>query len=195
MITDKPDSAYEVCTKFAPDCSGQNSSINIARIEPSSSTFLKKGKKSKAKNFQNDRSGSLGNLGLLSSPNSLKINNDATLVSRDNSGESDGGVGFHGEEDYYDSLNSGDETELMSSRPNNSRTAQPRTEPVFNPEPGLNLEPVNIPEPGFNEYDSDTTVNQASPETDNSEVSANTTIFSTVVNGVKIKSLPGPRGE
>lgn len=235
MIADRPDSAYEVCSRFAPDCTGQpaHSVLKTERQSPSPSN--KKGKKTSGRNVassdqasksntrkrnQNDRSHSIRNLDLLSS--SLKFNSDAALVSRDNSAESDGlgGVGFHGEEDYYDSLNSGDENEPSTPRPNGTRSTKPpepginyepvynpepgiNSEPLYNPEPGINYETVNNPEPGINnepvfipesempESDSESSYKDSSSE--GSSVS-NTSVFSTVVNGVKIKSLPGPRG-
>ena len=242
MIADRPDPAYEICTKFAPDCSpGQESQSSVTSIREStrsssSNVSRKKSRKSNSRNAvsadqaselngrslnQNDRSSSIRNLGLLSSgltsSNMLKLNADATLVSRDNSAESDGlgEGGLHGEEDYYDSLNSADENEQLNSRPNSTRTAinvepvynpepginyepvynpEPgiNYDPVYNPEPGINYEPVYNPEPGIDENDSDT--NTYESENDSASGFSNASVFSTVVNGVKIKSLPGPRG-
>lgn len=207
MIADRPDSAYDVCTKFAPDCAGEHLQSVASKSAGTRPTSHKKEKKSNSRNAVSSdqahvsidsslnsnlgRSSSIRNLGLTSS-DVLKFNTDATLVSRDNSAESDdlGGVSLHGEEDYYDSLNSGDE--LSNPRPNNTRTAYP-LEPVYNPEPGVNFEPIYNPEPGINENDVDTSYKEVS-ENDSSSVFMNTTAFSTVVNGVRIKSLPGPRG-
>lgn len=119
---------------------------------------------------------------------------ESSIMSHHDSGESDGlgGIGLNGEEDYYDSITSGDEFE---SRLNRTRPLSP--EPAYNPEPGIHdIEPPFNPEPGIH-YDENEEVDHSSrvaPLAPETETTSNSTTFSTIVNGVKIKSLPGPRG-
>lgn len=112
---------------------------------------------------------------------------EAPIISHSDSGESDGlGAGFNGEDEYYDTLSSGDENEMANGRHNRTRTSQPSSTPftpVYNPEPGI-FEPVVDREESYDRVS----------ENENAEASSNTSTFSTIVNGVKIKSLPGPRG-
>lgn len=215
MIADRPDSAYDICTKYAPNCLDQVSQLTDGGTSGSTRTFssssVQRERSSSARNgassdqgtLTNNFSGSRGNLNLneqsgsesrssarniglssvgLSSASSISLNTESTLMSQDISGESDGlGAGFNGEDDYYDSLNSGDENESTNSRPNRTRTAPP-IEPVYNPEPRQNENEI-----GEN-------VGGESSENENAPVTTNTSVFTTIVNGVKMKSLPGPRG-
>jgi collagen type V/XI/XXIV/XXVII, alpha len=273
MIADRPDAAYEICSKYAPGCSGDSSSSS-SRVEQSSSSSLSNGsendsrireeenrrreeenrrriEESRRRDEENrrreeearrsedenrrrneesrrveenrraneeklrqqneanenrrggasngsrtqtnsaDRS-SILNAGL----SSTNINNDAR--ARDDSGESEGlglglGLGnFNGEDDYYDSLTSGDENENFN-RPNRNRTSPPVV-PVFNPQPETDDEE--------RDFDLSTNANREDSNGDgfspNENVPSsslpNTANFTTIVNGVKIKSLPGPRG-
>lgn len=227
MIADRPDSAYEICTKYAPSCSGgQSASINgnsngASRSSSSYSSSSQTGSSSSqsassrseaaleqrsmvngrhvspprntespavlASRNQIDRTTSIDrnafrNLGIDSAAASGSLNIGAAPMSRDNSGESDGlGASFNGEDDYYDSINSGDENESLNNRSSVARTSSPIA-PVYNPEPGIDMgEPEENCEPGITCVDKPPTT-------------SNTTTFSTIVNGVKIKSLPGPRG-
>lgn len=215
MIADRPDAAYEICTKYAPNCSGgqaeigsstthqEESSSKQSRSQSEQKTSSKgksnsKKKSSKSNSTEQPRTSSnkrrssvaesLQNLEFSTrASNLLNLHADAALVSRDNSAESDGlGAAFNVEEDYYDSLNSGDETEATNSQFNKTRTPI-FIEPIDNPEPGIHyIEPVYNPEPGI-----DDNFDNGFIESDNV---SNTTQFSAIVNGVKIKSLPGPRG-
>lgn len=194
MIADRPDAAYEICTKYAPSCSGAQMHVNGNSWTIRSSTtnnsnkediprasvnVEKKALVNRGNTQAKDLSSSLGAFGASSSSSSSSygFHSDGAAMSRDNSGESDGlGLGLHGEEDYYDSLSSGDENES-----NQTVTSLP-PEPVYNPEPGID------------DYDSNKNVNEEVIDTEQVASSSNTSSFSTVVNGVKIKSLPGPRG-
>lgn len=238
MIADRPDAAYEVCTKYAPNCPGGQStsasSLSGSRGSASSSsggssrgslsrspsTMFQREESSGRQTSSSRNAGSSHNaassnqgsfssnqgafsngLGLDASAASRNLNRNgnrnsfdaisnlelpsqalngaSASVSRDNSGESDGmGISLNGEDDYYDSLNSADENEMSSARPNRTR---PLIEPVYNPEPGIH---DLIPE---GEFDEANVVNE--------NASSEATTFSTIVNGVKIKSLPGPRGK
>lgn len=227
MIADRPDAAYEVCTKYAPNCPGgqstsarsssssSSSSGSRGSLSRSSSTMFQREESSgrQASSSRNagssqsaagsnhgafsndlglDASAATRNLNRNGNRNSFDaianlelpsqaLNGASASVSRDNSGESDGmGISLNGEDDYYDSLNSGDENEMSNARPNRTR---PLIEPVYNPEPGIH---DIIPEGEFDE---------ANPENENASDSSEATTFSTIVNGVKIKSLPGPRGK
>lgn len=105
------------------------------------------------------------------------------------SGESDVGIALNGEEDYYDSLSSRDDNELLNSESN--RTGPLNTDPAYNPEPGIHYnEPLFNPEPSIHNQNNDQNANVDSL---GGGTSSNST-YSTIVNGVKIKSLPGPRG-
>lgn len=214
MIADRPDSAYDVCTKFAPNCYGQESSSALgagssATTRTSSSTIQSE-RGSRLRNEASSDQGSISstfsgsrtnldrgeqygdrnsarNIGFssvgLSSASSISLNTESTL-SQDISGESDGlGAGYNGEDEYYDSINSGDENDSTNSgaRLNRTRTAT-QIEPVYNYEPGLNENRQNENAGG------------ATSESGNSAVSTNTSVFTTVINGVRMKSLPGPRG-
>lgn len=221
MIADRPDSAYEVCTKFAPNCSGSQTFSVIDESDNGSSRSIsssQRGENSVSRSNLEQNSSANGNIngrgldtaassstvnernrplelnsvrnfGITASKSAvsgnLNMNGDASLMSRDNSAESDGlGLGFNGEDEYYDSLNSGDENEISSSQFNRTRISTPDVPvvPIYNPEPGLNI----------NDYDDD--FDGRNTENENTSKTFNTSTFSTVVNGVKIKSLPGPRG-
>lgn len=108
--------------------------------------------------------------------------NDAS--SHDNSIELENlGLGFNGEDDYYDSLNSGNEDDIFGAgntmRPS---TPAPYDQDVYTPESNFNLENIDFNQAGSGDYEN-TVVSET--ETGN---------FTTIVNGVKLKSLPGPRG-
>lgn len=207
MIADRPDSAYEICSRYAPNCSGgrslpieamrlaassqreaRNQSTSSAAIEQKS---LPKSRSSSSRRLNDPPASSANGYNAIRSFRNEAANgrgnSDANLISRDDSGESDGlggvGVGFNSEDDYYDSLNSGDENELPVSRPIPSTTSKPFVE-VYNPEPGIDDNVFNgSQDPGSYENE-----RAAAPV-------SNATTFSTIVNGVKIKSLPGPRGK
>lgn len=201
MIADRPDSAYDVCSKFAPNCLDESSQIVDGRRSGTSRTSSSTVQGERSFSSRNGASSNQGppsdsrinlnldeqlsrssarNIGLssvgLSSENSINLNTESTLISQDISGESDGlGAGFNGEDDYYDSLNSVNDNDLgnANARSNKTRTVT-QLEPTYNPEPGL-----------------------ADNELDDSEiatVSTNNSVFTTIVNGVRMKSLPGPRG-
>jgi hypothetical protein len=107
-------------------------------------------------------------------------------MSRDNSGE-DGlglGLGFNGEDDYYDSLTSDDEGN--GNQPIRNRTFTP-VEPVFNPEPGIDDKWNAAASPTLNQE-------ETGEHENHSPAASNEANFTTIINGVKIKSLPGPRG-
>lgn len=206
FITDKPDSAYEVCNKFAPNCINPQTSSRRSESKTTSSktSSSKKSSKSRSKksqkrpssdqaSSQNDRyfveRTSLRNFGASS------VTESGVLSQY--SGESDGlGIGINGEDDYYDSMNSADENEMLNTRTNRTRPLTPDL--VYNPEPGIHeIEPPYNPEPGI--HDMEPPFNPEPgihyPDIDHDSSAFETTTFSTVVNGVKIKSLPGPRGK
>lgn len=253
MITDRPDSAYEICSKFAPNCIGESrvseenagrssSSLSSSssssrqgssgaqnRAEPASRsqqngrdngrsnsnsatsrtgdtgrefaasrTSNQNGNSASSRSSNNgDRRGSadrgLIRNNIFSSSSGLASSGSVTetpLMSRDDSAESDGlGASFNGEDEYYDTLNSGDENNMANGRHNRTRTLQPSPipfTPIFNSE-------ARITEPELSEADREDSYARAS-EHENDDTSSNTSTFSTIVNGVKIKSLPGPRG-
>lgn len=217
MITDRPDSAYETCTKYAPNCvnpqrvaakpkesSSKTSKSTSSSKKEKSSKSRTKITKQRASSDQAAGSSYRGFDSLSASRNDRNFVERTSLrnfaasaftessISHDSDIDSDGlgiGLGGNGEDDYYDSLNSGDDIELTNSRPNRTRPLSP--EPVYNPEPGIHdIEPLNR-EPGIYYPDFDQSPNI--PEVEAPETS-NSTSFSTIVNGVKIKTLPGPRG-
>lgn len=198
MIADRPDTAYEICSRFAPNCAGGQSfsSGSLSNIQRDSTNQSTSSANIEHRSLTNGRGGTQGrasNMAGSSSTNYNAITNfrtgasassadrlsvDAPVRSRDDSAESDGlGADFNNEEDYYDSLSSGNENEEPKSRPT---TSAPFVE-VYNPEPGID------------DIDSDINYGNGFSNNDRSPVS-NTTTYSTIVNGVKIKSLPGPRG-
>lgn len=268
MIADRPDAAYEICTKYAPDCSGgagsssrvvegstrtsgsrieidsrardeenrrqeeenrrrqeetrrqqeenrrreeesrRRNEENARRLEESRKLNEEKLRQQNEANLQQrggassvstarnqsgrtnsrDRS-TIRNIGISSS----NVNSDTEVMSRDISSESDSlgiglGLGFNGEDDYYDSLASGDENESIN-RPNKNRTSRPNT-PVYNPDSGFDNR-----ERGYETSDMENEeVNRNGLSSENSSLSTSTSNFTTIINGVKIKSLPGPRG-
>lgn len=214
MIADRPDAAYEVCVKFAPNCEGGQSntvtssvngavrtSSSFTSSSSSGSSNLSSANRNEANvNQRSNSSGRATSHGRASdqSSSSSNLNERTSSVNRNSlrnlgigssgsgsaqfdvnmardSGESDGLGGFNNEDEYYDSLNSEDENDPNSH--NNRTVVSSQFEPT---EPGI-IYPV---------------IDRNFEETfeENRPVS-NTTTFSTVVNGVKIKSLPGPRGD
>jgi collagen type V/XI/XXIV/XXVII alpha len=180
-ITNVPDSAYELCSKYAPDCTG-------GYVEESTYTAATTSRKNSSKSSGKSKS---------KSKSSKRKSRDRTMVrvndeSHDNSLELENlGLGFNGEDDYYDSLNSGNEEDVFRAgttlRPTTIRYDREDTsdapdtpdEENYNPEVSFNHD-----EYGGQEYDS-ASVHDTTSESGN---------FSTVINGVKLKSLPGPRG-
>lgn len=102
-------------------------------------------------------------------------------MSRDSSGENDegAGLGFNTEDEYYDSLNPPDRTHSESFTERTRTDSEDYLPPVYNPEPGID---ASVYERNFGSDANDT------------GSTSNATTFSTIINGVKIKSLPGPRG-
>lgn len=211
LIADRPDSAYEVCKTYAPNCINpqlvsKQSENKIKTSKSSSSSKREKSSKSRTVTSKKRASSDQAIGSNYRDRNTADISwndrrfvestshrsfgessvRESTIQSHD-SGESDGlGIALNGEDDYYDSLTSGDERESTNSRSNKTRPLSP--EPSYNPEPGIHdVEPPFNPEPGIHYPDID--IDQDA----GGETSPNTT-FSTIVNGVKIKSLPGPRG-
>lgn len=154
MVTDAPDSAYELCTKYAPNCDDSSSTsstftINQQTKKSESSQTSKKSKNKSKSGKKNKKSSSSA----ASSSNSeitrnLKPNR-RQIVSQDNSVELESaGFGFNGEDDYYDSLNSGNEDAVFGTErpilPFNP--VEPNFENEFdeslNQEPGLTVENV-----------------------------------------------------
>lgn len=193
MIADRPDAAYEICSRFAPNCAGgqslsSGSSSTVQRDSSNQSTSTAniehrslsngRGRSASSSNYNaitNFRAGA-------SASSADRLNVDVPVRSRDDSAESDDlGSDLHNEEDYYDSISSGNENEEPTSRPFIPTTSAPFVE-VYNPEPGID------------DDDSDVHYGNGFSNNDRAPVS-NTTTYSTIVNGVKIKSLPGPRGE
>lgn len=110
-ITNKPDSAYEICSKFSPDCQGLSASSSYAsasngeltgknfRSETLSSSSNKKNK-TKAKNNKKSKTVSMVKL------------NDAAHDSLELDSLN---LELNGEDDYYDALNSGNEDEIYTT--------------------------------------------------------------------------------
>lgn len=153
MVTDVPDSAYELCTKYAPNCDDTSfASVQqtIKSNESSQSSSLKKSKeKTKSKsNKKNKKSPSKSSNSEITK--NLKQNR-RQIVSRDSSVELDGGgFGFNGEDEYYDSLNSGNEEGVFGPLTERPVLAFNPVEPTFenefeeHPEPGIIYENVNL---------------------------------------------------
>ena len=120
----------------------------------------------------------------VSSSGDLNGNLGSNVLTHDFSGESDGGLGgFNSEDDYYDSMNT------VGERPGLGTFVERKPiEPVYNPEPGIDDNVYN------NAYDRQ--YENASSQVEDSQYpsTSNTTTYSTIVNGVKLTSLPGPRG-
>lgn len=119
MVTDVPDSAYEICTKYAPNCPEGSSydALSQDNIQTSSQSSRSSTRKSKSKKKNKSKSGSKTFSNQMESDidrRNLRVNDAA--ASRDNSLEIDNlldGLGINGEDDYYDSLNSGNENEIF----------------------------------------------------------------------------------
>jgi len=229
MIADKPDAAYELCTKYAPNCAGssqsssrQSSSSSFSSSNRGSSSGSSQGSSSGSSqgsisgssgssgSSQGSSSGSRASSSRNASSRSSGRNSGGAQGSRrvvtssfhadsaaggshDNSAEMDGlDLGFHSEDDYYDSLNSESENGAFEIPPNGNdngirNQVQPTQRP---PNPEYDLAAIN--EDGrVGEHDEDevTEINESA-----ATVNVSFPSFSTVVNGVKLKSLPGPRG-
>lgn len=102
-------------------------------------------------------------------------------MSRDSSGENEDGIGsgFNSEDEYYDSLNPPDRSQAESFTERTRAESENNLPPLYNPEPGID---ASVYERNFGSASND------------SDGTSEATTFSTIVNGVKIKSLPGPRG-
>lgn len=117
MVSEVPDTAYEICTKYAPNCGGStliggHEYVNLSKSKSRGSEGRRKSSgrnktRTNRKNIQKD----IGN-NLVSSSRSRNLNlrspNSETIVSSDDE-YGNLGIGLNGEEDYYDSLNSGNE--------------------------------------------------------------------------------------
>ena len=117
---------------------------------------------------------------------SSNVNSIVQGFERDNSGKTEGlglGLGFNGEDDYYDSITSDDESSV--DQPSRNRSSGATVVSTDNREPTVNDRNQS--------FDLSRNMNgQGVSETVRTSTSeAN---FTTVVNGVKIKALPGPRG-
>jgi hypothetical protein len=150
-VTDAPDSAYDLCSKYAPDCgsyipylssysvrgqydSSRDSSRSESRHESSSGSKSESSSSGKSRSKDSRKKSSSKNKTKSSIKKSKKaadINtrNFQTLrsdnegyVMRDNSDDLEN-LGFNGEDDYYDSLNSGNEDGIFG-------TSRPDLEPV-----------------------------------------------------------------
>lgn len=148
MVTDVPDSAYELCTKYAPNCddtsSASFSTHQTGKLnESTQSSKLKKSKDKSKSNVSKKNKKSSSKSSNSEITRNLKQNR-RQIVSRDSSVELEGGgFGFNGEDDYYDSLNSGNEEGVFG--PLTERPVLP-----FNPvEPTLENEFEEHPEPGI----------------------------------------------
>lgn len=180
FIVDRPDAAYEVCTKFAPNCAESQSSAPDSLL----TSQRQQNNQSSANIEQRSLSGRARAADTQASASSSSLRNfmvDAAGASSDRSagrgppmsrGDSGESLG-NSDDEYYDSINSGDENEMTTMMPIETLTPKIFT-PVFNREPGIDY-----------------------PEVEENTIQPvlNTTTFSTIVNGVKIKSLPGPRGK
>lgn len=160
LVSDRPDSAYDVCTKFAPNCDDGSgfTTINTANVRPEEIRINPNPPPVQRQNETSNTSSQdlLKSLG--SGVSSVVVNN---LRIDSNYEETDDG--FNTEDEYYDSLGNG-----------NGRNYT--TTPYYVPR----IEDVT--EPGIF-YPRPTTAKEEE-----------TTTFAAIVNGVKIKSLPGPRG-
>jgi len=120
-ITSKPDSAYEICTKYTPECS---SSINLnfapSSISSSSSSTtmndrikennykshsLSTNQRNRTKNLSNRKTEKSRNV------NILKVNDAA----HDSLELENLNLDLNGEDDYYDSLSSGNEDDALTT--------------------------------------------------------------------------------
>lgn len=194
MIADRPDAAYEVCTKYAPNCAG-NFQANVISAQ-SSSTSSSSSQSSSSRRSSSTQATSQNGSSKANKTRTAKEKKKSSnilkkvdlsrsgslnLMPRDgvSSGESDA-LGFNSEDDYYDSLNPG---------------RAPVTENYIERRP---IEPIENPEPGIDEAVYEENFNNAASATEQPSLpvysQSNASTFSTIVNGVKLKSLPGPRG-
>lgn len=164
LVSDRPDSAYEICTRFAPGCndgSGVFTTLNTATTIKPEEIRLKPNPPVQEQNSTSEVSnGLLKSLGPVSSAvvNNLRIDN--------NYDETDDG--FNTEDEYYDSIGQNGN--------------------------GRNFTTTTYSPPRIDEYVTEPGIYYPRPSPTTPEWIEETTTFSTVVNGVKIKSLPGPRG-
>jgi hypothetical protein len=157
MVTDVPDSAYELCSKYAPNCDDTSSSTTftssqqIKKTETISKNSESSSKKSKSKlklSKKKSKKSSSKSEASANSENTRSLKpNRRQIISQDNFDElENAGFGFNGEDDYYDSLNSGNEDGVFGSL-NTERTNLPfnpvetnldnEFDESFNREPGL----------------------------------------------------------
>lgn len=164
LLTDRPDSAYEICTKFSPNCgdsriltSVQNEISNILEDSIIIKTNPPVERQNTSETNDQPALGSPRNLGVSSAiVNNLRIDNNYD----------DNDEGFNSEDEYYDSIG------LQNYTTTTTVYSPPKSEYEYVTEPGIHYPQHTTPESAVDE----------------------TTPFSTFVNGVKIKSLPGPRG-
>ncbi len=208
MVTDVPDSAYELCSKYAPNCDDTSSAITSNKNSQSSSkkskdkSKSKSSKKSRKNASSSDLSSSFANAQL---ERNLRISRQGFPVQESSVELENAGFGFNGEDDYYDSLNSGNEEGVFGP-----------LNPAENPVPPYNPQfENNYPEssiPSYNPQYDNNNYNESYQENQNASnenvrfffcifenlfhyklIDQNSS-FTTIVNGVKMKSLPGPRG-
>lgn len=130
-MTDAPDSAYEICSKYAPNCDDTSSVLTTNKGDKKTSKKSKDKRKSKSSNKSRK---AIENSELSSSFANSEMErnlrqNRQRFSSQDNSVELESAsFGFNGEDDYYDSLNSGNEegvfgtdTPILSYNPGSER--------------------------------------------------------------------------
>lgn len=180
FVADRPDIAYDICTKYAPNCNGGSYRvINEQSVYSSSATETPRSSSSSQSNSRSSSSSSSSSIGRQNSSSGNSRSNLRNLENgRDQYEDTD--EGFNSEDEYYDSFTTVNSVQRRnnSSQFVTSSTYAPPIETVdYVTEPGIDYEP--------SQTDSYNSVE---------EESFSTTTFSTIVNGVKIKSLPGPRG-
>lgn len=192
FVADRPDISYDICTRFAPNCNNgvytlnsyDNSVYSSTATESSrSSSSSYSSSSSNSNQSQGSSSSSFSSSSASSSNNrqngSRLRNLESGAPYRDNYEDIE--EGFNSEDEYYDSIptiNGRRQNGSSQFVPSSSTYSPPIQSVDFVTEPGIFYEPPQI----------DST--NSAEEEDNS---SNAT-FSTIVNGVKIKSLPGPRG-
>lgn len=229
MVADRPDAAYETCTKYAPNCAGGSSAQSSGSASSTSSGSIRRTSSRNSLDRSSssssiNRSASSGSISRSSSSRNVASSRQAAVngrstvnatapprtatersydlrnieisslgsgsgsniaathqMSRDSSGENEDGIGlgFNSEDEYYDSLNPPDRSHSESFTERTRAESENNLPPLYNPEPGID---ASVYERNFG---------SAANESDGT---SEATTFSTIINGVKIKSLPGPRG-
>lgn len=153
MVSNAPDTAYELCSKYAPDCNNLGGNGNVPYLEQQreEQQFSDNSNKNRSRETRKKSSGK--NKSKSSSKKSRKAVNTveisaASVNTRNHQGlranvesfiQSDDefdnlGLGFNGEDDYYDSINSGNEdvvtnTDVVINQPGNEVAREPFEQP------------------------------------------------------------------